>query len=91
MDNSLFAVNYLTFVPGVDLAYVAYGITIQVEATLFELLRVRGSSVSPDSNVTNFTCGTFVGYYLVPPLSVGTELRYQRLLTTPAAVSKDPN
>jgi len=35
MDNSLFAVNYLTVIPGVDIAYIGNRMTIQGEATLF--------------------------------------------------------
>jgi len=39
MDNALFAVNYLTPFPGIDLAWVKSGLTIQAEMTLFELIR----------------------------------------------------
>jgi hypothetical protein len=41
MDNAMFAVNYFTVFPGVGLAYVNHGFTVQVEATLLQLLRVR--------------------------------------------------
>ena len=38
----MFAVNYLAIFPGVDLAYVSAGLTVQGEVTLFQLTRVRG-------------------------------------------------
>ncbi len=80
MDNALFAVNYLTPFPGVDLAWVYKGLTVQAELTLLELLRVRGDLVDKDSTRTNFTSGVHVGYFLIPELSAGAELRYQRWL-----------
>jgi hypothetical protein len=87
MDNAMFAVNDFTVFPGVDLAYVAHGFTAQVEATLFQLTRVKGDApVAPDSSRTNFTSGVHVGYFLIPMLSVGAELRHQRWLSTPTPV-----
>jgi hypothetical protein len=90
MDNSMFAVNDLTPTLGLDVAYVANGLTIQAEATLFELIRVRGEAVQPDAYKTNFTTGLHAGYFLVPWLCASAELRYQRFLTTPAAVAMNP-
>jgi hypothetical protein len=90
MDNAMFAVNDFTIFPGVDLAWVAGGLTVQVEATVFRLTRVRGADVQPDSSKTNFTAGLFVGYFLIPQLSLGAELRHQRWLSTPKAVEVDP-
>jgi hypothetical protein len=98
MDNALFAVNYLAFAPGAGLAYSTHGFTAQVEATLLQLFRVRnqdlknakGVLVDPDDKRTNFTTGLHLGYFLIPQLSVGTDLRMQRWLSTPAAVDKDP-
>jgi hypothetical protein len=89
MDNALFAVNDLTPIAGVDVAYVASGVTLQVEATLFELFRVRGGDVQPDAFKTNFTAGAQAGYFVQPWLSASGELRYQRWLSTPAAVAMD--
>ena len=89
MDNAMFAVNDFTVFPGVGLAYVAHGLTVQAEVTLLQLTRVRGSAAQPDSSKTNFTTGLHVGYFVVPLLSVGAELRYQRWLSTPAAVAAD--
>ncbi len=84
MDNAMFAVNDFTVFPGVDFAYVSRGLTVQVEATVLQLTRQRGADVQKDSAKTNSTCGLFVGYFLLPELSAGAELRYQRWLSTPA-------
>jgi hypothetical protein len=89
MDNAMFAVNDFTVFPGVDLAYVAGGFTAQVEATVFQLTRVRGSKDQPDSSRTNFTAGLHVGYFVIPALSIGAELRHQRWLSTPKQVEND--
>ena len=90
MDNAMFAVNDFTVFPGVGLAWVAYELTLQVEATLLQLTRVRGEDVQPDSSKTNFTSGVHAGYFIVPIMSLGMDLRYQRWLSTPAAVDADP-
>jgi hypothetical protein len=97
MDNAMFAVNDLTLFPGVSVAYVAHGLTVQLEATLLQLFRVRGEDavnaagapMNPDSTRTNFTSGLHVGYFFLPELSVGTELRHQRWVSTPRAVEND--
>jgi hypothetical protein len=93
MDNAMFAVNYLTALGGVDLAWVAHGFTVQAETTLFQLWRTRNelcadgtSKCAPDKTRTNLTTGVHVGYFIIPMLSLGTEVRYQRWLSTPAAV-----
>jgi hypothetical protein len=98
MDNALFAVNYMTFVPGVGIAYSAKGFTVQLETTVLQLFRVRnkdlmnamGKPVDPDTKRTNLTAGVHLGYFVIPQLSVGTELRMQRWMSTPAAVDADP-
>jgi len=90
MDNAMFAVNDLTPIAGADLAYVAHGLTIQAEVTLFELIRARGSSAQPDAFKTNVTTGLHAGYFLLPQLSASGELRYQRYLSTPSFVELDP-
>jgi hypothetical protein len=89
MDNAMFAVNYFTAIVGGDLAYVDHKVTVQLEATLFELLRVRGDNAasSTDSSRTNSTVGLHAGYFILPMLSLGGELRYQRWLTTPTQLS----
>jgi hypothetical protein len=86
MDNAMFAVNYFTAIAGGDVAYVDHRLTVQAEATVFELLRVHGDDTgagSTDAARTNSTMGLHAGYFLFPFLSVGAEVRYQRWLTTP--------
>jgi hypothetical protein len=90
MDNAMFAVNYLTFFPGASIAYVRGGLTVQFEATLLELIRVRGENVDRDEARTNLTLGLHLGYFLVPQLSVGLEARYQVWLSTPSFVAATP-
>ena len=85
MDNAMFAVDYFTAIGGVDAAYVDHRVTIQAEATLFQLFRVRGAGTAPatDDTRTNSTFGLHAGVFIIPQLSLGGELRYQRWLTTP--------
>ena len=93
MDNAMFSVNDLAIFPGVDFAYVSGGFTAQVEATFFQLMRVKGDKgptpKNPDSSKTNLTMGLHVGYFFIPQLSVGAEIRHQRFLSTPTAVKND--
>jgi hypothetical protein len=93
MDNAMFSPNDLTVLPGVDLAYVSHGFTVQIEATLLQLMRVKGDGgappKNPDSSKTNLTMGVHVGYFFIPQLSVGAELRHQRFLSTPTAIKND--
>lgn len=86
----MFAVNYFAVFPGVGFAYVANGLTVQAETTLFQLARVRGDKIEKDSSKTNLTMGLHVGYFIVPVLSVGAEIRHQRWLSTPASVTATP-
>jgi len=97
MDNAMFAVNDLVLFPGASVAWVAHGFTVQVEATILELLRVRGEDattpagapLNPDSARTNLTAGIHAGYFFFPELSAAVELRHQRWLSTPTAVKND--
>lgn len=89
MDNAMFAVNDFTVFPGVGLAWVASGLTVQVEATVLQLTRVRGGEAQADSSKTNFTGGVHVGYFLIKALSLAAELRHQRWLSTPAFIEAD--
>ena len=89
MDNAVFSPNYVVIVPGIDVAWIRAGFTVQAEATLLELVRVKGAAASPDDAITNFTMGLHLGYFFVPQVSIGTELRHQRVLTTPKAVAAD--
>lgn len=85
MDNAMFAVNYFVVFPGVDFAYVANGFTLQAEATLLQLIKTRGPEDADDKN-TNLTAGLHAGYFVIPELSIGAELRHQRWLSTPTPV-----
>ncbi len=90
MDNAMFAVNYFSAIVGADAAYVDHKLTVQAEATLFQLLRVHGDdagAASTDAARTNSTMGIHVGYFLFPVLSLGAELRYQRWVTTPTQLN----
>jgi hypothetical protein len=87
-DNAMFAVDYFTVFPGVDLAFVKAGFTVQGEATIFKLTRVRGTS---DDSRVNLTMGVHAGYFITPFFSVGTELRHQRWLSTPATIKGKDN
>jgi hypothetical protein len=92
MDNAMFAVNYMTAIVGFGGAYVANKLTIQVEATLLQLFRTRGENnlrASNDSTRTNSTFGVHVGYFFLPMLSAGAELRYQRWLSTPTTGARN--
>jgi hypothetical protein len=97
LDNAMFAVNDLVLFPGASVAYVAYGFTVQLEATVLQLMRVRGEDavnatggrINPDASRTNFTAGLHVGYFFLPELSSAIELRHQRWLSTPAAIEAD--
>lgn len=87
MDNAMFAVNDFVIFPGLDIAYIKGGLTLQAEATVIQLRRVRGNdTVQPDAMRTNFTAGFHAGYFFVPAFSFAAEIRHQRWLSTPAAV-----
>jgi hypothetical protein len=89
MDNAMFAVNYFTAILGGGFAYVDHKLTIQVEATLLQLMRVRGNDMTPissDATRTNSTMGLHAGYFVLPMLSLGGEIRYQRWLSTPTRI-----
>lgn len=89
MDNALFAVNDFTVIPGLGAAWVGGGFTVQAEVTLLQLMRVRGDAVQKESTKTNSTAGLHVGYFVIPEMSIGAELRYQRWLNAPIAVDND--
>ncbi len=89
MDNALFAMNYLTPIVGAGLAWVDHGFTVQVEATVLQLIRVKGEALDADDTRTNFTSGLSVGYMLTDFLAVNAEAHYQRWLSTPVAVERD--
>lgn len=80
MDNAMFSPSHLTVFPGVGFAFLAGGWTAQIEATILFLNRVKGDEQEGDGLLINSTYGAHVGYFLLPLLSLGAELRYQRLL-----------
>jgi hypothetical protein len=103
MDNAMFGIDDFSIFPGLDFAFIFHGLTVQVEATVIQAIRVRGSAPGPvdmtgkptpakdpDAMKTNFTTGAHVGYFIVPVFSLGAEVRYQSFLSTPAAVAKTP-
>jgi len=63
MDNVLFAVNDVSVVPGLDIAYVGHRLTVQIEMTLLQLMRVKNEATQPDQFRTNSTLGLHIGYY----------------------------
>jgi hypothetical protein len=91
LDGSIFSSNDLTFAPGVDFAWVGHGLTLQLEATVFQLQRTRGELKQKEASKTNSTYGFFAGYFITPLLSVGAELRYQLWLNPPFSVDTDPS
>ncbi|MCL2177795.1 MAG: hypothetical protein FWC28_09150 [Proteobacteria bacterium] len=86
MDGALFLVNDMAIIPGVDVAYVAHGLTVQLELTYLEIFRVRGNEVQTEVAKRNFVGGLFVGYSIIPQLAAGVELRYQRWLKPPHGI-----
>lgn len=94
MDNAMFAVNYVTALGGFDVAWVKHGFTVQAEATLLQLFRARNevcadgtTKCTPDATRTNMTAGLHLGYFVIPMLSLGTELRYQQWLSQPTGIT----
>jgi hypothetical protein len=88
-DNALFAVDDIAFVPGASFAWLKNNTTIQIESTLFHLVRVRNADAQREASKTNFTCGLHIGWFAHEMVSFGYELRYQRWLNAPFAVEKD--
>lgn len=84
--STMFSPNDVAPFVGGDVAWVADGLTLQAEVTLFELLRVTGAPTDPDSSKTSLSMGLNAGYFVIPQLSIALEVRDQSFLTTPAAV-----
>lgn len=101
MDSALFAANDFAILPGIDLAWVHAGWTVQVEATVIQYFRAKGGTLvtgtgapppqNPDAIKTSATAGIHVGWFAQPWLSLGGELRGQRWFSTPAAVRNAPD
>lgn len=88
-DSSIYATNDQVAIGGLDFAFIQSGLTAQFEATVFQFTRVRGDQVQKDSSRTLMTEALFLGYFIIPELSVGAEFRHSHWLSTPAAVEKD--
>jgi hypothetical protein len=91
MDNAMFVVNYTAAIVGVGVAHVANKLTVHAEATLLQLFRVRNEMFAPESTRTNLTLGLHAGYFILPALSIGAELRHQHWLSTPVFVESNPH
>jgi hypothetical protein len=85
----MFAVTDVCAIAGVDGAWIVGPVTLQAEATIFQLVRARDADTQPDRARTNLTSGLAAGWAATPRLSAGLELRYQRWLSTPAPVAAD--
>jgi hypothetical protein len=85
MDNALFAVNYMTPIVGLGFAYMNWGFTFQAEATVLQLIRVRGENhrSASDDMRTNFTAGASVGYLIHQLLTASAEFHYQHWISAP--------
>lgn len=86
MDGSMLSPNYLGVIPGVDVAYVDHGFTLQGEFTVVQYFRVRGENnpATKDSTRTATTMGVHAGYFVLPFLSLGSEVRYQNWFRNPS-------
>ena len=91
MDNNSFAANDLGFPTGLSLALVHRGFTAQVDGTVIPSGRVKGTGSDGDGAKVNSTFGLFVGYFVIPEISLGAELRYQYYLLPPSLVDRDPS
>jgi hypothetical protein len=91
MDNNAFAASDLGFPTGLSLAFVHHGITAQIDGTIIPSGRVKGTGAEGDGAKVNSTLGFFLGYMIIPELSLGAELRYQYYLLPPAIVDTDPS
>jgi hypothetical protein len=89
MDNALFAPNYFTAALGGGLSRVDRGLTLQVEATVFQLFRARGGAIDAERTRMNLTSGVNACYAVADFLNLNVEVHYQRWLSTPSAVQND--
>lgn len=87
-DNPLYMPDYFTVWPGLDLAYVTHGVTVQAEISLPIMSRARGPQTEKTTNF-DLTMGLHGGYFFLPFLSAGLDLRYQRWLTNAPIVQAD--
>lgn len=91
-DDAMFAVNYLTAIAGADFAYVNHGLTAQAEATVLQLVRVRGENGigATDSFRTEATVGLHVGYFIGSHFSLSSDLHHRRWLSHSTSAGVNP-
>ena len=87
MENGTFLLNEVAVPTGLSLAFITGGFTAQIDWTVISSGRVKGPANGHDGARINTTMGAFLGYYVIPELSLGTEFRYQYFIIAPAAVS----
>lgn len=80
IDNTMFATNDVSLVAGVSFGWIAHGLTMQIDLTGFEYVRVRAAGVQEEASKTAATGGVHVGWFFTPWLSAGAEIRYQILI-----------
>jgi len=88
-DDAMFAVNYVAALAGADFVYVNHGLTAQAEATLLQLVRVRGENGigATDSFRTEAAVGLHLGYFIGSHFSISSDLHHRRWLSHPTALS----
>lgn len=87
-DDPLFMPDYFTTWPGIDVAYVTHGFTVQAETSLAVMNRVRGPETERSTNA-DLSLGLHFGYFIFPWWSAGLDFRHQRWLSTPAFIGAD--
>jgi hypothetical protein len=90
MENNAFIPNNLGAPTGVSVAFVHGGVTAQLDTTMIPAGRVKGPDAEPAGITLNSTSGFFFGYFVIPEISVGFELRYQRFILAPPVAERDP-
>jgi hypothetical protein len=90
LDNPILGTNDFGVIPGIGVGWVSHGWTLQLEATLSHVVRVRGEQAQREKTKTNSAFGLHVGYFILPVVSLNTELRYQHWLNPPFSVDADP-
>lgn len=90
--GAMFAVNHADIFHGARATYTIDALSLQLECTLHELLRVRGAAADPIGSAATVTGTTAtVSYAVLPRLSLSTALSETRVWNTPAYVVADPN
>jgi hypothetical protein len=87
-DNALFMPDYLSILPGVDVAWVTKNLTLQAEINIVFLSKVRGIQ-QLKSALQDFSMGLHAGYFFYPWLSAGLDFRWQNWLSTPRYVQQE--